>query len=123
MAAPPQLRRGFLDRLDWLQRLRGSLGDYAYEITGVVLLAIAFITILGLVGLSGGAWLNPWISLSRRWLGWGAILVVFGFGLVGWRLVQRRRPHLSLAPSRLIALEVAAFTALGVLSLLNGQSL
>lgn len=120
MAAAPQVRRSVLDRMAWL---RGGLGDYASEVAGVVLLAMALITILGLVGLTGGAWLDPWTAIWRRWLGWGSILVVIGLGLTGWSLLQRRRLGASFAPGRLIAIEAAAFTALGLLSLASGHSL
>jgi len=120
MAAAPQTRRGVFERVAWL---RGGLGDYASEVAGVLLLALALITILGLIGLTGGAWLDPWTAIWRRWLGWGSVLVVIGFGLTGWSLLQRRRLGASFAPGRLIAIEAAAFTALGLLSLVTGHLL
>ncbi len=120
MAAAPRPRRSLFDQF---AGLRGGLGIYASEISGVLLLALALVTILGLVGLTGGVWLNPWINIWRRWLGWGAVLVVFGLGLAGWRLLHRNRPDFSFAPGRLVALEGAIFAALGLLSLITGHSL
>lgn len=111
---------GFLARL---ARLRASLGDFASEAAGVFLLALALITFLGLIGVTGGAWISPWVGLWRRWLGWGSVLVVFGLGLAGWGLVTRRNLSTGFAWGRVVAQEFAAFAALGLLSLLAGQSL
>ncbi len=117
MAVERQPRRSFLSRFD---NLRVGLGDFAFEVAGVVLLALALITMFGLVGFTAGAWLTPWINIWQRWLGWGSILVVLGLAITGWRLLRRQGGP---AWGRLLALEGAAFSALGLLSLLMGQSL
>jgi S-DNA-T family DNA segregation ATPase FtsK/SpoIIIE len=120
MAAPRQYRLGFRDQL---ARLGSGLGDYAADTLGVLLLALALITTLGLLGLTNGAWLAPWVGLWRRWLGLGSIFVVAGLALAGWRLLQQRRLGASLAPSRILAMELAGFAGLGLLSLITGLSL
>ena len=110
---------GLLSRL---AGMRGGLGDYASEVAGLLVLALALLTLLGLVGLTGGAWLSPWVGLWRRWLGWGSVLVVLGLAWAGWSLLARRKT--SLFPlGRLIAFEATTFAALGLLSLAAGHLL
>ncbi|HEX9596935.1 MAG TPA: DNA translocase FtsK, partial [Anaerolineales bacterium] len=110
---------GLLSRLAGLRR---GLGDYASEVAGLLVLALALLTLLGLVGLTGGAWLSPWVGLWRRWLGWGSVLVVLGLAWAGWSLLLRRKK--SVFPlGRLIAFEATTFAALGLLSLAAGHSL
>lgn len=120
MASFPRAQRSFWDRLGWLQ---GGPADYVSDVAGVLLVALALITILGLLGLTGGAWLTPWVSIWRRWLGWGSILVVIGLGLGGWRLLQRRRLAEGFVPGRLIAFEIGVFALLALFSLITGLSL
>lgn len=117
---PPRPRGSLLSRFDWL---RGSLGDYASEAGGLLVLALALLTLLGLLGVTGGAWLSPWVGLWRRWLGWGSVLVVIGLGLMGWGLIARRRTLSKFPLGRVISFELATFAALGLLSLAWGQSL
>lgn len=117
---PPRRGSSLLSRLAWL---RGSLGDYASEAAGLLVLALAVLTLLGLLGLTQGAWLSPWVGLWRRWLGWGSALVVIGLGLMGWGLLARRRAFNGFPLGRVISFELATFAALGLLSLAWGQSL
>ncbi|MEX2144353.1 MAG: DNA translocase FtsK [Anaerolineales bacterium] len=116
----PPRRPGFLARLDWL---RGGLGDVASEIAGLLVLALAPLTLLGLFGLTGGTWLSPWVSLWRRWLGWGSVLVVLGLVWAGWSLLTRRQTSGVFPLSRLVTFELTTFAALGLLSLASGHSL
>lgn len=118
--AAPQPRFGILARL---QNFRLNLGSYIAEAIGMVLLAGALLTLLGLLGLTAGTVLSPWVGLLRRWLGWGAVLVVFTLVSAGWRLLISRRTAFGFAWGRVVAEEVAAFSALGLLSLFLGQSL
>lgn len=117
---PPRPPTSLLSRFAWL---RGSLGDYASEVAGLLVLALALLTLLGLLGFTGGAWLSPWVGLWRRWLGWGSALVVIGLGLAGWGLIARRRTLSRFPLGRVISFELATFAALGLLSLAWGQSL
>ena len=116
----PPRHPGFFSRVG---QLRLPLGGYAAEAAGLLVLALALLTLLGLAGLTGGAWLDPWVGVWRRWLGWGSLLVVIGLGLAGWSLFAQRRVGRSFSLGRLIAFEVTTFAALGVLSLVMGQSL
>ena len=118
--AASQPRFGFLTRL---QNFQLNIGSYIAEAIGMVLLAGALLTLLGLLGLTAGTLLSPWINLLRRWLGWGAILVVLTLASAGWRLLISRRTAYGFAWARVVAEEIAAFSALGLLSLILGQSL
>src|SRR3990172_11930669 len=106
-----------------LRNFRLNLGSYVAEAVGMVLLAGALLTLLGLLGLTAGNILSPLINLLRRWLGWGAILVVLTLASAGWRLLISRRTAYGFAWARVVAEEIAAFSALGLLSLFLGQSL
>lgn len=118
--ATAQSRFSILARL---QGFRLNLGSYIAEAIGMLLLADALLTLLGLFGLTSGTILSPWINLLRRWLGWGALLIVITLVSAGWRLLIGRRTAFGFAWGRVVAEEVAAFSALGLLSLFLGQSL
>jgi S-DNA-T family DNA segregation ATPase FtsK/SpoIIIE len=118
--AANQPRFGFLARL---QSFRLNLGSYVAEAVGMLLLAGALLTLLGLLEFTSGTLLSPWVGLLRRWLGWGALLVVLTLASAGWRLLISRRTQFGFAWGRVVAEEVAAFSALGLLSLFWGQSL
>ena len=51
---------------------------FAWDVGGVILLAIAVMTLLALLApqLAGGKLLVWWTNLLRRWFGWGSILVL-----------------------------------------------
>jgi S-DNA-T family DNA segregation ATPase FtsK/SpoIIIE len=115
-----QPRFGVLARL---QNFRLNLGSYLAEAIGMLLLASALLTLLGLFEITSGTMLSPWIGLLRRWLGWGAILIALTLASAGWRLLISRRTAFGFAWGRVVAEEVAAFSALGLLSLFLGQSL
>lgn len=99
------------------------LRRYIYDAFGLLLIALSIITLLALFGFSAGAWLNPWIALWRRLLGWGAPLVVLGLTFSGWQILATRNRPGSATWARVIALEMAAFSMLGVLSVLGGHTL
>jgi len=55
MAAPPRPQRSLWERVGWLQGGGPGAGpaDYVSDVVGVLLVALAAITILGLLGLTG----------------------------------------------------------------------
>ncbi|HID86463.1 MAG TPA: hypothetical protein EYP55_03680, partial [Anaerolineae bacterium] len=57
------------------------------EILGIILLALAGVTILSLVSITRGSLTEGWIRLLRRVLGWGYLLVPVILGAVGLWLV------------------------------------
>jgi DNA segregation ATPase FtsK/SpoIIIE, S-DNA-T family len=108
---------------DWLDRLAGfnqHFGRFVRDILGVILLAFAVMTFLALRGMTGGAFLVPWVGLLSLWFGWGAYLVVLGIGYFGFALLRRREGSLSW--TQLFALEIASFLTLGLFAAAGGNS-
>jgi DNA segregation ATPase FtsK/SpoIIIE, S-DNA-T family len=97
---------------------------FGWDVLGVALLAVAVMTLLGLLGLTRGAFLSPWVSLLQRWLGWGASLVVLASGVAGLMALWH---HIAEAPvirlGRVLALEGLAFTVLALLAQYGGRSI
>jgi S-DNA-T family DNA segregation ATPase FtsK/SpoIIIE len=110
-------------RSSGLSRLGVAFNDYLLEIAGVALLSLAVLTLLALFNVTGGRWLDPWVTLWRRWLGWGSVLAVAGFGLGGWRLLGTKKAQRGVSWNQVVAVELVALASLGLLSLLGGQSL
>lgn len=78
------------------------------ELTGVMLLVLALVTVLGFVQFSSGALLDGWTRLLRRILGWGAVGIPPVLGTLGVLLLQGWIEHPVRWPWRkLISGEVA----------------
>jgi DNA segregation ATPase FtsK/SpoIIIE, S-DNA-T family len=96
---------------------------FAWDVIGVGLLAWALLTLLGLLGLSRGIWINPWINLVRQGLGWGFPFLVIAMAVLGLLCLRR---HFSSWPDiqlgRVLALEGAAFILLALLAIFGGLS-
>ncbi len=109
--------------VDRLARLETHFGRFLWDILGVFLLAFALMTILGILGLSKGTLLEKWVSLLESWLGWGSFLVILATGVVGLLAFRRSRHMVRVRWGQVIALELAAFLTLAVLSVLSGNRL
>lgn len=97
---------------------------FGRDVGGVLLLALASITLMALIGLTSGAWLSPWAGLLRRWLGWGSIFVVLALGITGLLLIRHKDKVITPQDwGRVIALELAAISAVALLSMLGGTSI
>jgi S-DNA-T family DNA segregation ATPase FtsK/SpoIIIE len=109
------------DWLDQLARLNLHFGRFARDVGGVLLLALAAMSLLALTGLTNGVLLNPWAELLQLWFGWGSYPIVLAVGIGGLMLL--RRGEESMRWGRLITLEMAAFLTLALLSEAGGASL
>jgi S-DNA-T family DNA segregation ATPase FtsK/SpoIIIE len=119
---PPYPKRAN-DWVDGLARFETHFGRFLWDILGVFLLAFALMTLLGILGLSKGSLLEDWVNLLYLWIGWGNLLVVL-FAAAGGVLAFRRSVKpIGIHWGRIIALELAAFLTLALLSTVNGNKL
>jgi S-DNA-T family DNA segregation ATPase FtsK/SpoIIIE len=112
------------DFIDWLQQLQTHFGRYAYDTLGILLLALAVITLLGLLGLTQGALINLLTATLKLWMGYGSALIVLALTLSGLFFLRKRQsPQPGIHWGRLILLEIATFFGLALLTLLGGYNL
>jgi S-DNA-T family DNA segregation ATPase FtsK/SpoIIIE len=84
-----------------------------WELSGLALLVLALVTVLGLVRFTSGTLLDGWIRIWRRALGWGALAVPLLLGVIGVLLLQGWIKHPSRWPWRkLISGEIAFLSLL-----------
>jgi S-DNA-T family DNA segregation ATPase FtsK/SpoIIIE len=111
------------DWVDRLARLETHFGRFLWDILGVGLFALGLVTLLGIFGLSKGSLLEEWVKLLYLWLGWGDLLLVLFAGAGGVLAFRRSRQPLKIHWGRVIAMELAAFLTLAILSVVSGNSL
>ncbi len=109
-----------------MNRLLVTVNRYGRDIAAILALALALLTLFGLLGLSSGTMLDAWAGFLSRWLGWGAVLAPITVGGIAWaQLAHRlRAPGVPLAIpwGRVIAAEGAAVAFLGLLNLATGAN-
>ena len=109
---------------DWLDRLAHfnlHFGRFLRDALGVILIALALMSLLARWGVTGGILLTPWTQFLSTWFGWGSYLIVFAIGYGGFVLIRRDGGRLSWG--RLLSLELASLLTLGLLSVFGGNSL
>ncbi|GMR09740.1 MAG: DNA translocase FtsK [Anaerolineae bacterium] len=84
------------------------------DLSGILLITLGAITLLGLVGLTNGGLVDPWIGLLESWLGWGAIVIPLTALAAGIVVLGSRTRDFRW--SRILALELLLFATLGFLS-------
>jgi S-DNA-T family DNA segregation ATPase FtsK/SpoIIIE len=104
-------------------RLQTHFGRFLWDILGVFLCAFALMTLLGIFGLSKGSLLEEWVTLLYVWFGWGDLLIVLFAGAGSVLAFRRSLQPVKIRWGRLIALELAAFLTLALLSTFNGNQL
>jgi DNA segregation ATPase FtsK/SpoIIIE, S-DNA-T family len=109
--------------MDRFMRFRAHFGRFLWDILGVSLLAFALLTLFGIFGLSKGTLLGKWVDLLHRWIGWGHLLVVLLSAAGGILAFRRSLRPFKIHWGRVIAMELAAFLTLALLSAVNGNSL
>ncbi len=119
---PPKPKR-FSDWVDYLARFEAHFGRFLWDILGVLLLAFALLNLLGILGLSRGSLLEDWVKLLYLWIGWGYLLIVLFAGAGGVLAFRQSIKPVAVHWGRIIALELAAFLTLALLSLVNGNKL
>jgi S-DNA-T family DNA segregation ATPase FtsK/SpoIIIE len=111
------------DWVDRLARLQTHFGRFLWDILGVSLFAFALMTLLGILGLSKGTLIEEWVNLLYLWIGWGNLLIVLFAGAGGVLAFRRSLQPIKIHWDRVIALELAAFLTLALLSVINGNRL
>jgi S-DNA-T family DNA segregation ATPase FtsK/SpoIIIE len=109
------------DWLDRLMQLNLHFGRFARDAIGIILLAIAAMTLLGLLGVSKGVALAFVIDNLLYWFGWGSYLVAISIGLAGLAILRWEQGTVSFG--RFIAFELALLLTLSLLAAINGNSL
>ena len=102
------------------------LRHYGWDISGILLLAFSFMTLLATIfpGLADGSTLLRWTNFIRLGLGWGSIfLVISGIFLGIWMLKKQVGEPSSVIWVRIFALEGAVFSLITLFTVLGGHSL
>ena len=111
------------DLVDWLQHFQNHFGRFAFDIGGVSLFAFALMTLLALLGLTGGSLLTPWSLTLWRWLGYGSVFIVIAIGIAGLRLMRKPvEGEKRIRWWRLVAVEMAGFSTLTLFAIIGGTS-
>ena len=111
------------DVVGWFQGIQDHYGRFAFDIGGVILFAFALMTLMALVGMTGGSLLTPWANTLWRWLGYGSLVVVLITALGG--LIFMRKPidgRERVNWWRVISLEGALFSLLMLFAIFGGLS-
>lgn len=109
--------------LDTFFRFLTNFDRFSWDLGGVACLAVALMTLLALLKLTGGIVLTWWASILRLWFGWGSFLFVLIAGLVGVAMLRRRgNASMKIPWGRVLVLEMAAFAALALITALGGIS-
>jgi S-DNA-T family DNA segregation ATPase FtsK/SpoIIIE len=112
--------------LDGTMRFIIRFRRFAWDVGGILLLAFALMTLLALAApkLAGG-FLLDWAVFWRKWLGLGSVLVVITASIAGLVMLFRRsgvvKPRVRWG--RVFALEIAAFAAVALLSVIGKANL
>lgn len=109
------------DWLDRLERFNAHFGRFLRDVGGVILLALAAMTLMALWGITSGALLTPWANFLELWLGWGSHLFVLGLALAGLHLLRRDEKPFSFG--WVISFELASLLTLGLLAAFGGFDL
>ncbi len=109
------------DLLDRFARFNLHFGRFLRDSLGVLLIATAIISLLGLLSFTGGMVLTPWSDFLGLWFGWGSFALLLGFALGGFALI--RRAGTPIKWGRLLSIELALLLTLGLLSIMGGNSL
>lgn len=112
--------------MDVLVRIWLRFERFAWDIGGVLVLALSLMLLIGLVApeYASGSLLTRLTQILRRWLGCGSMMVVLAGGAIGLFMIRRRAGDVpAVRWMRIFALEGAAFTLMILLSFLGGQSL
>jgi S-DNA-T family DNA segregation ATPase FtsK/SpoIIIE len=109
---------------EWWWSFVDRAWDYVEDFGVLALGAATAVTVLGMTGLTHGTLVDAWVGLIERWLGWGSLAVPVVMAASFVVLLRRSFGRLTqIRWLRVIAVELAVFAFMGVLSSLDGMSL
>ncbi len=76
--------------LDGMVYLSTHYGRFARDVLGITLIFSSLLTLLALLGLTGGVLLRPWAMFLLHWFGWGALFINISFGIIGYFVLKRK---------------------------------
>ncbi len=98
--------------------------EFADDMGAIVFGAAALLTLLGLLGLTQGRWVDAWSSLLWRWMGWGAPMIPVSLGAAAYIFWKRAQGGPGDVPwHRVVFAELAFVALLALLSIVDGMSL
>lgn len=128
----PAASDGSNANLEATVRFITSFQRFAWDIGGVIALALALMTLLALFSLTGGVLLGWWAGVLRRWLGWGSLAIVSAIAAAGIYMLRRGKgrkagpqqtERIEVAWGRILFLELATFAGMAFLTVMGGSSL
>ncbi|HTP10353.1 MAG TPA: DNA translocase FtsK, partial [Anaerolineae bacterium] len=105
------------------RELRFSVGVRSREIAGVLLIALALLSLLALSNLTRGSLSDWWSTGLYKLFGWGAFLFAIMIGAIGVLIIARTQNIVLVTPWKsIIAIEIAFFAFLPVLTAFGAYS-
>ncbi|MBN1934737.1 MAG: DNA translocase FtsK 4TM domain-containing protein, partial [Anaerolineae bacterium] len=89
------------------------------EVLGIVLLAVALLTLLSFISFNQGQFIGGWLHLLRQGFGWGAFLMPAAFGSIGLALLMHGFGRLPpIGAEKIVGAFLLFITALGLTHLI-----
>jgi S-DNA-T family DNA segregation ATPase FtsK/SpoIIIE len=130
IAIPPSAKNAwgdfsqpFKSGLNRMVDVSTHFGRFSQDIFSVVLVLFALLSLLALLGVTGGFLLSPWADFLKRWFGWGAPLLIIASGFLGI-LGLRRKKHLPGSfLGQVIIVEGLLFSVMAFLAALSNYNI
>jgi S-DNA-T family DNA segregation ATPase FtsK/SpoIIIE len=111
-------------KLSFTQIMQQALKRFGQDLLGLLLIAIAVVSILGFLGVTSGSLIDFFTAQVTRGFGWGSYVLMALLANIGFLILLRhieRFPHINI--QRILSLELALFSLLPFLSILGGLSI
>jgi len=103
-----------------LTRLCGSFGPRQKEVSAILLLVVAALTLLGLADVTTGSLIDAWVDFLRQAFGLGAYPLALAFASLGvWLLLRTVNQTPALRWKSVTGLQVAFLATLALIHLLS----
>lgn len=113
--------------MDAVVKLAARFQRYAWDVGGVILLALSLMTLLALPKLrilNMGSTLGWWAGILRTWFGYGSVFVVALLAVLGVMMLKKKAGvPFQVNWRQIYALEAAGFSGLMLFALAGGISL